>query len=181
MYIVEPGGAGPERRASGWRFSPRSAPFAAPAGDEARVPIDVRFSPSEPAGYKTFVFDVDVSAKHRYGLLRVEREVELGLPGLELDVGYHLGPAPEGPDLFLEITLLNTGEEPRSVQVLAQAPGFPRERLALPDLIPGESLTRLVILEGGAERLKGSRLVVAAVVPAIGGRLTSFVDVAPGP
>ncbi|MEO1512106.1 MAG: hypothetical protein AAFU70_08540, partial [Planctomycetota bacterium] len=123
-YVVAPGGrdaGGAANRA--WRISPRAFRYTTIGGGEARLPLVMTVSPAVETGTVEMVFDLSIEGNAEYGLVRVRRYVELGLPGLRLDVSYRFGPDAGGDDVLVEIRITNTGDEAVDLELIARAPG----------------------------------------------------------
>ncbi|MEM7622330.1 MAG: hypothetical protein AAF235_03920 [Planctomycetota bacterium] len=185
-YIVEPGGlsTGRPRSQASWRITPRQSPFSTETLGVHRIPIDIRFSPTEEAGTKPFVLDVELEAGKPYGLVRVHREVELGLPGVEMELAYRRRAEPAGNaenpaggrDVFVEARITNTGSEPLTAELRAQAPSYARDESIISDIAPGETAVRVFPFAGGAKRLGGRRVGVTLLLPDRQGRLTKAIN-----
>lgn len=86
VYIVEPGGytQGSGKIDRSWELSPRVVPFTIESGGVLRAPIELSFSAGELSGMKPLVFDVELTTDEQYPLMRVNRRIELGYEGLEI-------------------------------------------------------------------------------------------------
>ncbi|MEM7755536.1 MAG: hypothetical protein AAF297_07845 [Planctomycetota bacterium] len=182
LFILEPGGGLKEgdamlRERRSWRITPRQRSFVVPGRSQQDTPIEISFSPAEESGPRNLVLDVELSAEDDYGVVRLIRPIEVGLSEAGLALSYRRGPGPLGPDLVVEAQVTNLGETPITVELFARAPGYPRERAAIPGLQPGETATRVFPFQNAAERFTGDRVHVAAVVEETSGRLTRSVEV----
>lgn len=164
--IVSPGGAsggGPRDRT--WTFTPRSAPFNIPAGQKARIPINVAFSSAAEAGSEELLIDFTLDASRSYGTVRAAARIELGLQNLRMDIRV-APPAPGAPDdLRIEATITNVGQEPVTLSLTAFAPGFPRAKASVNELEPGSDVVRKFHYAGGRAKLLGQRVVVGLTDP----------------
>lgn len=165
LRIVEPGGfsAGIERDRA-WKISPRQIPFALAAGQTARLPIVMSFSPVEEAGPKPFIVDVDLDGRPEYGRIRLRSSFEVGLDALRVDLTYRFSPTPAGPNVVIEAQVANNGASPVTLELTAFAPpeaGFPRARASVSDLAAGESIVRRFSFPNGAATLRGRSILVA--------------------
>lgn len=165
LRIVEPGGfsSGIERDRS-WKISPRQIPFALAAGQTARLPIVMSFSPVEEAGPKPFIVDVDLDGRPEYGRIRLRSSFEVGLNALRVDLTYRFTPTPAGPNVVVEAQVANNGNSPVTLELTAFAPpeaGFPRARASVSDLAAGESIVRRFSFPNGAATLRGRSVLVA--------------------
>jgi hypothetical protein len=91
VYIVEPGGfsePGGGNVDRSWEIVPRVVNFVVTGGLEERFDLDVSYSSSQLSGMKDLVFDVELMADKEYGLMRVEREIELGTDVIDLDLSF---------------------------------------------------------------------------------------------
>lgn len=179
LYIVEPGGFGdPESPIDrSWRISPRVIPFALNAGDQQKVPVTIAFSPFEESGLRDFVFDIDLSAGHDYGTLRIKRPVEIGVEGLRMRVSYRLGPGGGGPNVYVDADVTNVGSEPVTFRLTAQASGFPRNAASITALAPSQTARRTFIFPDAADKLSGMSVYVSLSVPGSDIRLNGSVRI----
>ena len=173
LYVIEPGGySSPEGTIDRtWRILPRVIPFSLNAFEEVHLPITIAFSPFEESGARQFIFDFELTTEQEYGLIRVAREFEIGVPELRMQTSYRYGPDPGGPHVFIDVDVLNTGPEQISFRVSSQAPGYPREAASVAHLAPGRSVRRTFVLPNGASTLVGSRVATSLTIPEDGTRL----------
>lgn len=176
FYIAAPGEAGEGRSAGDrrWRVSPRNGRFSIPSGERARVPLGIAFSTAEEAGVKEFLVDVELRGARDYGVVQARARVELGLEHLELQLDRRYS---RGGDLIIEATVGNTGDEQVSLDLVAFAPGLPRDRRSIVDLPPGTSTVRRFAFPGMAEALRGERVFVSLSDPADRARLNRSIRV----
>ncbi|MCE7967906.1 MAG: hypothetical protein DYG94_04065 [Leptolyngbya sp. PLA3] len=179
LYIVEPGGFSSPNRGidRSWQIDPRVIPFAIDPGERVVVPIDVIFSPFEEAGPRDFVFDVELTAEREYGTIRINRPVEIGAPGLRMRVSYRLGPGAGGPHVFVDADVMNTGPEPVTFRLTAQASGFPRDSASITALAPRQTARRTFVFPEAAEKLSGLSVYVSLSVPESDIRLNGSVPI----
>jgi hypothetical protein len=171
VTILEPGGLQTGAKDRAWRISPRSQPFVLAPGKTERLPVTVGFSAVEEAGIKEFVFEVELTAERSYAAVEVRRPVELGLPQLSVDLGYLL----RGEDVVLEATISNSGSAPLTMNVTAFAPGLPRAKGVVRDLLAGRQTRRQFVFPGAAPALRGQRLVVHLADPDSGASISRSV------
>lgn len=172
--IVSPGGAAPSGpRDRSWTFNPRSAPFNIPPGEKARIPISVAFSSATEAGEELLIIDFQLAASRSYGTVRAPARLALGLQNLRMDVRA----VRNGPDLSVEATITNTGQEPVTLSLTAFAPGYPRAKASVNELAPGSDVVRKFHYPGGAARLAGQRVVVGLTDPEAKTHLNKSVTV----
>jgi len=178
-YILEPGGFTDDSRRTSrsWQISPRQSPFRAGPEEDIRAPLDIRFSPVEEAGEKPLVIDVDLETEKHYGLIRVERQIQLGLPNVDMQLSFRRGPGEEGPGVFVEAVVINRRETPIGADLRSQAPGYPRGSTILPEVGPGESASRVFAFPDGDRRLAGLSVAVSMSLEDGSGRLTKTVEI----
>lgn len=179
LYIVEPGGFsnpndGIDRS---WQIGPRVIPFALAPNERGVYPIDISFSPFEEAGPRDFVFDVELTADREYGTIRIHRPVEIGAPGLRMRVSYRLGPGVGGPHVYVDADVINTGPEPLTFRLTAQASGFPRDSASITALSPSQTARRTFVFPDAAEKLSGLSVYVSLSVPDSDIRLNGSVQI----
>ena len=181
-FLVSPGGVAGDRAGSGWRITPRFGDLTLPPTGERRIPLRMTVSPAVQTGPQRFVLEVDLSGRTEYGLIRVEREAELGLPNVRLDVA-HRRTAEDGT-LLVEARVTNTGDDPIGIDLLARVPGYPRERRTIAGIGPGETVTRVFPfrrredVEDGAAGPRAAH--VAVVLLDGGGRLRRSIRIDAG-
>lgn len=173
LSILEPGGFDSAERDRSWRINPRTVSFALPAGAKREFPFTVAFRPSEESGPKRFLLGVDLTNDLPYGVLRVERELELGLKEFRVDGAYSI----RGEDLIAECIVTNTSEKPITLEITALAPGLPRSRATIPDVAPGSQAIRRFTYSQAAATLKGQQVVFSVSDPEQGDRLTRSVAI----
>lgn len=171
LSILEPGGFDSAERDRSWRINPRTVSFALPAGAKREFPFTVAFRPSEESGPKRFLLGVDLTNDLPYGVLRVERELELGLKYFRVDGAYSI----RGEDLIAECIVTNTSDKPITLEITALAPGLPRSRATIPDVAPGSQAIRRFTYTQAAATLKGQHVVFSVSDPDQGDRLTRSV------
>ncbi len=161
--LIQPGGRpSPSRPPDrSWDVNPRRMGFALAPGEDASVPMTIVLSPAQEAGPLPFVFEFDLLAGSvQYPRMRLDVPVEVGLDTLELLLSYRPIPTQVGPDVLVEATVTNLGDEPAVLEVVAFAPGFPQQRATIPDLPPGERTVVRFQYPGGAATLRGQRVAV---------------------
>lgn len=174
-FITRPGSDEQGRRDRSWSVTPRSGSIQIEPKGEGRIPITVVPSAVEEAGPKEFVLDAQVTSDRAYGWIRMVTIAELGLPGIRADVNATLSPGPSGPDVTADVLIVNTGNEPITLEIAAFATGYPRQRSAVSSIQPGASAVRRFTFPRGASRLQGERIVVSIVDTASGGRLNAGI------
>lgn len=179
LYIVEPGGfSNPNQGIDrSWQIGPRVIPFALAPSERAAYPVDIIFSPFEEAGPRDFVFDVELTADREYGTIRVNRPVEIGAPGLRMRLSYRLGPGAGGPHVYVDADVINTGPEPVTFRLTAQASGFPRDSASITALSPSQTARRTFVFPDAASKLSGLSVYVSLNVPDSDIRLNGSVSI----
>ncbi len=141
VFIVEPGGftGSPDQIDRTWDILPRVLPFSLAPGEQRELPVDIAYSLGELAGTKDLVFDVELLADGDYPTLRVHRNIELGLQGVEMELTARRNEA--GITVItVRVTHALAGEQ--HFDVIAIAPGEPRIRRSVNALQPGQPATR---------------------------------------
>jgi hypothetical protein len=173
-----PGASSFSGRDRSWHISPRSAAFSIPAGQTARLPLAISFSPVEETGAKELIFEFDVAGGGTgggsYQRVRVPARLDIGLESLKMDLTIRPTPTPDGPDLFVSAEVVNTGASTVSLNFVAFAPGLPRAKASVAALEPGGAITRFFSFAGGA-KLKGQRITVSVYDPEHKARLNKSV------
>lgn len=170
-FLVEPGTTDEGRRDRAWSIVPRTGTVQIEPGTDGRIPITVIPSAMEESGLKSFVLDAQVSADKSYGWMRLRSDVQLGLEHIRVDLGMTPSPTRAGPDVVLDVHITNTGSQPATLEVVAVAPGLPRQRSSVTDLPPGTPAVRRFVFSGAAASLKNQRIYVGVTDTATGGRL----------
>lgn len=166
--ILEPGGFETGRKDRSWKISPRGGSFSVQPGRTERVPISVSFSPSEEAGEKQFVFDLQLAAERTYTAIEVSRPVELGLRGLKVDLSAVQDDV--AGEVYVDVRVANTGSGPRTLGLTVFAPGLPRSKGVMPELGPGRQTTKGFVFKAGD--LRGQRVLVSVEDPDASLRVT---------
>ncbi len=179
LRIVEPGGlSGSGKRDRGWVVSPRILSFALAPGETAKLPVQVAFSPSEEAGPKAVVADVELTAERIYETFRIKSIMELGLDTIDLSLDARLTPDPiDGPDAEVRVQVTNRGKEPLSMELVAWAAGYPRGKASASKVPPTGVVLRRFFFPDGAAKLKGQRVTVGVEDVQSRARITRSVPV----
>ncbi len=179
VYIVEPGGysdpTGDIDRS--WRVSPRKIHFRLEPGARREFPVSVAFSLAEEAGLKRVIMDVELTARRDHGVVRAEHPLEIGLPGIDLDLSAQRAIGADGVQFVaVDLIVTNSRAEPISFDLIGVAQGRPRERTAVPLLAPGEIAARTLAFEWGPD-LGQARIAISLVLPDNNGRLNKSISV----
>jgi hypothetical protein len=172
VYIVEPGGysvPGSSNVDRSWEIKPRVVNFTITGGLEERVPLDVSYSSANLSGMKDLVFDVELAADEDYGLMRVEREIELGTDVIELDLRFqHVeGESGSGSGAVrrrVEVVAMvsNQTEDPMYADVVAIAPKNARQESSISSIEGMGSGERSFVFE---RLVSGDEVVIRVQIP----------------
>jgi hypothetical protein len=184
ISILEPGGFDTGERDRSWRINPRTFNFSIGAGASRQFDFTAAFRATEEAGPKRFLLGIDVSEDLPYGVLRVERDLELGLDTFRIDTAYSL----RSGDVVVECLVTNTSSKNMTLEVTALAPGLPRSRATIPDLAPGAQAIRRFTYPGSGQatapaaspaegNLLGKRVVFVVQDAESGDRLSRSVAI----
>lgn len=172
ITVLEPGGTANGERDRTWRISPRTGRFQSAAGEDATLNLSIGFSAVEESGPREFVFEVEVQADRTYGPVTVRRLVQIGTPGLRMDITARVVDG----DVLADAVIRNTGSSPVSLRMTAFAPGSPRSKATIQDLAAGHQTTKRFRFPDAA-RLRGQRVVVSIEDPETGARLVGSAEV----
>lgn len=173
VSVLEPGGFanGPIDRS--WRISPRAHNFTLAAGQEIRLPLQVSFRLNQESGPKQFVLGIEVWGDQPYGVVEIERTLELGLKDYTLDVTA----TRVGDTIIAEATVTNTSDQELTIELVSMAPGSPRQRATLSNLAPRAQAVRRFSYSVAETKLIGERVVVTATDSETNRRLSRGADV----
>lgn len=176
LFIVEPGGysnpeATPDRS---WLIEPRRATIALPPRGTATLPVTIGAGSAEQAGTKAVVLDLRFEADRAYELVRVRKHIELGLPGVSLDLSYRLGIDDAGNGLILFAEVTNSGTASLSAEITALGDTLSMRSSNIEELRPGEAVVKAISFREPREALVGQRIFVV-VEPRSGGRLNKSI------
>lgn len=173
FFVVSPGGIDASgTRDRSWVVKPRASRATVAPGGEGVLPLTIAYPPSEEAGDRPFVLDVEPSTDHSYGLIRVVRYMSVGLPEMEMrlaSIGMRNG------DLVVEADVTNLSGAPISVELTAFAPHSPRIKATISSLAPGMHVARRFNYAKGLRTLRGERVFVSATMPDTTARLNKSV------
>lgn len=158
IAVLEPGGFETGQKDRAWRIGPRAARFQVPPGGSERLAFSIAFGAGEEAGPKEFLFELELQGETRYGPLEVRRIVEVSLPRLHVDVTCTVR---HGDDVVVEVSISNTGSEPRTLNLTAFAPGEPRRKGIIAELPAAQQASTYFVFAGAAGTMRGQRLVVS--------------------
>lgn len=175
LIITEPSPRLPSGSPSGWEIAPRVIRFSAAPGESIEIPVDIGFTAVEPAGQKQLVADVLLSAGPTGERIRAASKFSIELEGVELDVRAII--SADGKSLAVEAVVTNTSTEPLDLDLSASARGFPRQGAPIAQLVPGASVVRRFMYQGGVTRLSGGEIYVSVEDPMRSGRLNKSVKI----
>ena len=175
FFVVSPGGidSGGHRDRS-WVVKPRASRATVLPGTTGTLPLTIAYPPSEEAGERPFVIDVEPATDHTYGLIRIQRFMSVGLPEMEMrlaSIGLRNG------DLIVEADIENTSGGPINVELTAFAPGVPRIKATISSLAPGGHVARRFNYPKGLKKLAGQQVYVSATMPDTTARLNKSVPI----
>lgn len=171
--VVSPGGFGGQpvsQRA--WEISPRLSDLLIEAGQEQRTPINIRFRRSEPAGRKSLGLDLDIRGENATRRVHVEVPFRIGLDYLDVTASARQ----TGDGVLVLAEIRNLGQRPVTLEATAIAPGESRRRAIVPQLSPGSTSRRELLLRGVTAADVG-RIILAVEDVDVGARLNYQVDV----
>jgi hypothetical protein len=173
VYIVEPGGfTGPPGNIDrSWEVSPRVIPFVLDAFETKQIPVKIAYSLGEIAGKKKLTFDVELEADKDYPLMRIEREIELGLDGVEMNLTARRG---EDGITVIGVHVTNKLDSDQDFEVIAIPPNESRIRRSINGIKPGEQLTREFAFTNAQS---GDKVIVALMLRESSVRLNKSVTV----
>lgn len=160
VYIVEPGGFTdkPNEIDRTWDIVPRVLKFSLPPGEQRSIPVDIAYSLGELAGLKDLVFDVELQADNDYPIMRVRREIELALPGVEMELTAKTNQAGIS---VITATVTHSLKSEQHFDVIAIAPDQPRIRRSMNAMAMGQPMSRQFAFTG----LQSGDEVVVVLLP----------------
>lgn len=173
FFVVSPGGIDPGgHRDRSWVVKPRASRATVLPGTTGTLPLTIAYPPSEEAGERPFVIDVEPATDRSYGLIRIQRFMSVGLPEMEMrlaSIGLRNG------DLIVEADIENTSGGPINVELTAFAPGVPRIKATISSLAPGAHVARRFNYPKGLRKLAGEHVYISATMPDTTARLNKSV------
>lgn len=179
VVILEPGGyeaSSGRQRDRKWRVGPRSIPFVMDPGARESLKFDLSFAPSEEIGKHLVVMRVELAADKEYGSILATREIEIGLPGVRMDLAYSLSGV-NGNDVVVEASVANGGATPLTLDMTSFAPDLPRAKGVITDLKNGNRTVVRFAFANSYAKLRGKRVIVSAVEPDGGRRITASLRI----
>ena len=172
--VVSPGGfAGQAVSERSWEIAPRLMDLLLEGGQERRTPLNIRFKRSEPAGRKSLGLEIDLRGENSARRIRVDVPFRIGLD--YLDVTATARRAEGGVLVTAEVR--NLGQRPVTLETTAIAPGVGRQRAIIPQLAPGTTARRELLLRGASLTSGAERIILAIEDVDVGARLNYQVDV----
>ncbi len=163
VYIVEPGGysePGGAKVDRSWEIMPRVVNFVVTGGLEERFDLDVSYSSSQLAGMKDLVFDVELMADKEYGLMRVEREIELGTDVIDLNLSFRRS-SQEGI-VEVDAVVTNMTGDPIIADLIAVAPKNSRQESTISAIESLQDGRRSFVFR---ELVSGDQVVISVRIP----------------
>lgn len=162
-----------------WRFEPNVLDFAAAPGQTLSLPVTLSIGPGSLASEKELVLSARVLADRQYPSIRVGSSVQFGLADLDLSPEVLLSPTITGPDVIVQASVTNKGQQPRNLRIDVSARDTPSQQTQIAGLPPGQTIMKRFVLIGSAAKLAGrhirvtltdeesaARMSKAAMVPA---------------
>jgi len=168
LRIVEP---------AHWSMSPKVRSFSAPAGETVRLPFETSFGVGEEAGPARIAVDVELQADKRYPRIRLDGQIEIGLPHVQMTASHHITERSEEGELIVTVVITNTGARPISLTAFAAAPGFARQAIPVSDLLPTQSTVKRFIFDGAGALPEGARVRTGLIEASGLGRLNKTLVV----
>jgi len=160
-------------RRKGWSVSPAAPQSFSLSGNESGIlPFNLTISPAEVVGPRSLTAVLRIEGERSYGPLKLTLPVEVGVPGLDINVVL----SPSGEDLVISVTATNTGQRIRTLQINAAAQGRRQQDQSVSQLQPGESAVRRFIVENARE-LSGKKIMVSGIDADTSERLNKLIDV----
>ena len=170
--VVYPGGFGGQPVSErAWEISPRLSDLLIEAGEEQRTPINIRFRRSEPAGRKHLGLDLYIRGENATRRVHVDVPFRIGLDYLDITATARQ----TGDGVLVMVELRNVGDRLVTLEATAIAPGVGRRRAVVPQLAPGSTARRELLLRGldtGAVQ----SIILAVEDIDVGARLNYQVD-----
>lgn len=144
-----------------WTYSP-VAPMTFSIGPGAiqKLPISFSFPASSESGSREIYATIKLTAQQAYPPMRLTVPITIGSRDLDLSVVAALGPSTAGPDVVLTVSVTNTGQAARTLQVDVQGADVAQQRQPISNLLAGEGVVRRFVFPGAAQILSGKRLRV---------------------
>lgn len=173
VFIVEPGGytGEPGEIDRSWEIIPRVVPFTLEPMQQRSFPLNIGYSLGELAGEKRLVFDIELEADRSYPTLRVEREIELGLPDIDMSLTAQRNDA---GITIVTATVSHTQAQEQYFELIAIAPGEARIRRTINALASNQPATRQFAF---TEPIPGDQIVVVLIPRDTSKRLNEAVVV----
>ncbi len=176
VYIAAPGGFKPDgTRDRSWSFRPRLMSVQIEPGDSLSIPIEMVVALAAESGPQMMVLDADIQTDRFYKDVRLRTRFEVGLDYLDVSVTPQVGPGKDGPDVVLDVRVTNKGNQVVTLQIHASAPGLPRSKASIGELVPGATVVRKLRFPGGADIMRHRRVMVSVTDIDINGRVNTAV------
>lgn len=171
--VVSPGGFGGQPVSErAWEIAPRLSDLLIEAGQEQRTPMGIRFRRSEPAGRKYLGLDLFIRGENATRRVHVDVPFRIGLTYLDV-----IATARRTNDgVLVLVEARNLADRPLTLEATAIAPGTARRRATVPQLVPGATARRELLLRG-ADLADAGRIILSVEDIDTGARLNYQVDV----
>jgi len=128
-----------------WMIQPQRNHISIAPGDTAEVPIALRFPIHENGGETTLTADFVFDVGNNYAIT-LHAPMELGLEGVEFEASVIVQPGrePGTSDAVVTITITNTSDARRSLNIFAGLMGHARREMIIPAIAPGEFVSRQI-------------------------------------
>jgi hypothetical protein len=126
-----------------WKFRPRRSSFSLAPDEQAQLPIQMEFPPSQTMGSKKIIarFEFVRSEDPRPYKIDLSTPLEIGLKDVDLQATLALETSATGNGLDAIVTQIVTNKSQRTQELysFAALPGYPRQERVISRLAPGES------------------------------------------
>ncbi len=147
----------------GWSIRPQRHMFSLAPGRTTQLPIALKFPINELAGNKELTANFKFTADQRYDV-ELSSPLRLGLEGIRFEASLALVPgrSPDTVDAHVTCIITNTGQEPLSLNVFANLPGYSRLERLIPRLEAGQSVIRKFRFTDAASALSQANIRLGA-------------------
>jgi len=128
-----------------WTIQPQRKFLSIAPGDTAEVPISIRFPIHENGGPKELTAEIQFNVGEDYAIT-LATPIEVGLEGVSFDAAVIVEPGlVEGTvDAIVTMTVANTSDTTRSLNLFAGLQDHARRELIIPGIAPGEFVSRRI-------------------------------------
>ncbi|MFK7760143.1 MAG: hypothetical protein AB8C13_09365 [Phycisphaerales bacterium] len=176
VYIVEPGGysvPGSTRVDRSWEIKPRVVNFTVSGNQQEMVDLDLTYSAAQLSGMRDLIFDIELQADQDYGLVRVQRQIELGTDAIDVDLSFRrVGTSAIGGRIEVVAVVANRTDQPMLADVIALAPKNPRQESTISSIEPLLNGERSFVFE---ELESGDEVIVSVRIPGLGVQINKSI------